>query len=177
MISSSSSPRHRQQGISLAVCLVLLVLVMVIGLATMRGISMEARMSAAQYDRNIAFQAAETALREAETYADSPSAAASTPGSGCAGGYCAKPNPSDTPRELDPVFAGWQNATTSVSSNAGTPQLIVESMGKANNWFECDREIPPSPHCSTQRYRLTARSTNAGRATVIVQSDYATPSP
>ncbi len=175
MTSSLSSPRRRQQGISLAVCLVLLVLVMVIGLATMRGISMEARMSAAQYDRNIAFQAAETALREAETYADAPSAAASTAGASCAGGYCPKPNPSDTPRELDASFTGWQNATTSVSSNAGTPQLIVESMGKANNWFECDREIPPSPHCSTQRYRLTARSTNANRATVIVQSDYATP--
>ena len=82
--------RPRQRGFSLVVSLVLLVLVTVVALAGMRAVALESRMSASTYDRNLAFQAAETVLREAEARA-SAAVAANFPGAGCVAGYCAEP--------------------------------------------------------------------------------------
>jgi type IV pilus assembly protein PilX len=57
--------RH-QRGIVLVVALILLLVVALSGLAVMRGTIMQNKMSANFYDREIAFQAAQTALREGE---------------------------------------------------------------------------------------------------------------
>jgi type IV pilus assembly protein PilX len=57
---------HRQQGVALVVALVLLLVVTVLGLASMRGTSLQERMSANMYDRSLAFQRSEAALRAAE---------------------------------------------------------------------------------------------------------------
>jgi type IV pilus assembly protein PilX len=62
-----------------------------------------------------------------------------------------------------------------VPTDAATPSAIVEDMGDAPNWPGCENEIPRQPNCSTRRYRVTARSTAEGRATVLVQSQFAAP--
>lgn len=59
-------PPRRQQGISLVIVLVLLVVMSVLGLAVMRSSGMQERMSANLRDRSEAFQAAETVLRVAQ---------------------------------------------------------------------------------------------------------------
>src|SRR5690606_40260651 len=56
----------RQQGASLVVVLILLLVMTLLGLAVLRGTLLEERMSANMYDRSLAFQQAESALREAE---------------------------------------------------------------------------------------------------------------
>lgn len=61
-----ASVRHSQSGASLVVVLILLVVMTVLGLAVMRTTLLEERMSANMYDRSLAFQQAESALREAE---------------------------------------------------------------------------------------------------------------
>ena len=59
--------RHRSQsGATLVVVLILLVVMTILGLAVMRTTLLEERMSANMYDRSLAFQQAESALREAE---------------------------------------------------------------------------------------------------------------
>lgn len=58
--------RHSQSGASLIVVLILLVVMTILGLAVMRTTLLEERMSANMYDRSLAFQQAESALREAE---------------------------------------------------------------------------------------------------------------
>ncbi|MFT4178467.1 MAG: PilX N-terminal domain-containing pilus assembly protein [Thermomonas sp.] len=60
-----TSVRH-QSGVSLLVVLLLLVMMTLLGLAVLRGSLLEERMSANMYDRSLAFQQAESALREAE---------------------------------------------------------------------------------------------------------------
>lgn len=58
---------HRyQQGAVLVVGLLILLLLTLIGTSAMQGTSMQERMSGNMRDRNLAFQAAEAALREAE---------------------------------------------------------------------------------------------------------------
>lgn len=172
-----SSNRRRSRGFSLVVSMILLVVVLMAALAGMRSVMLESRMSATSYDRGLAFQASETALREAEdravvaTAADFPASAAS---SVCANGYCAEPAPTDQARWTDADFAGWRNADAGVSTNAETPAAIIENHGEGDNWLGCSQEIPRQPNCRTPRYRITGRSAGDGRANVILQSDVAT---
>lgn len=164
----------RQRGISLIVSLVLLVIVTLLALGSMRGTVLQARMSGTTQDRSLAFQAAEASLREAERRAASIDNS-NFPANGCAGGYCFKPALTDTPRWQDDSFSGWLTSTAQAPTDAPAPQAIVEDMGTAPNWLGCENEIPRQAHCSTQRYRITSRSTADGRATVLVQSHYAAP--
>ena len=98
---------HPERGVVLLVALVMLLLVTVLGLASVRMLTMEERMAANSFDRNLAFQAAETALREGEALADFQSLAANGPNAGfqnpamvcnnlnngaCANGLCSPPN-------------------------------------------------------------------------------------
>ena len=70
-----------QRGVALAVVLILLLVMMLLGLASLRGTLMEERMSANQLDRSLSFQAAEAALRKGEEVAAGLSASA-LPGAG-----------------------------------------------------------------------------------------------
>ena len=163
-----------QRGISLIVSLVLLLLITLIGTSSLRGVLMQNRMSATNYDRSLAFQAAEAALREAETAANA-AAADSFPAAGCSQGLCATPAIGDTPRWLDDNFSGWRTATADAPSAAATPEIVIEKMEDGANWFGCENEIPRQPNCRTPRFRVSSRSTSAERAAVIVQSDVASP--
>lgn len=58
--------RRDQGGVALVISLILLVLATLIGLASVRGTNLQERMSANMYDRSLAFQRAESALRAAE---------------------------------------------------------------------------------------------------------------
>jgi type IV pilus assembly protein PilX len=59
-------PRARQRGVALIVALILLVVATLMGLAGISGTTLQERMSANMYDRSLAMQASEAALRAAE---------------------------------------------------------------------------------------------------------------
>jgi type IV pilus assembly protein PilX len=164
------------RGVSLLVSLVLLLVVSVIALASIRGVQLETRMSAGAYDRNLAFQSAEGALRAAETQS-LILVPAQFPALGCMGGLCATPAADAAPRWLDAGFTGWIAATlpAPVAADAIVPTTITEYMGEGANWLGCESELPRQPNCRSPRYRSTSRSTAEGRATVMVQSDFAAP--
>ena len=77
-----SAPVHPERGVVLLVALVMLLLVTVLGLASVRMLTLEERMAANSFDRNLAFQAAETALREGEALAQWQLQTASSPKAG-----------------------------------------------------------------------------------------------
>jgi len=183
---------HPERGVVLLVALVMLLLVTVLGLASVRMLTLEERMAANSFDRNLAFQAAETALREGEAQADFQSLAANGPNAGfpslamvcnnlnngaCANGLCSPPHADcNAARWENASFTGWRNATTTVSPLAtGTPQFFVEHLGSN---FACDPQNP-TLNLSCERYRITARSHDPaaaaaqGRAAVVLQSIYA----
>ncbi len=173
MIHRPAPRRRKARGFALIVSLILLALVMLLSLSGMRSVALESRMSAASHDRNLAFQGAETALREAEALA-AAATPATFPSTGCSGGYCAEPAPADPARWADDSFNGWRAAAASVSDGTPTPEAIVERSGEGENWPACSQEIPRQPNCRTPRYRATSRSTDDGRAAVLLQSDIAT---
>ena len=174
-----------QKGVALFVSLMMLLLITIIGLAGVRMVSLEEKMSANSYDRNIAFQAAEAALREAEKYVednkptpsysdDDDTCPSSSPGpiNNCASGVCPRPDKDCESRWETVDFTSWANATTSLGTLAGTaPQYVIEYMGATFNCTDGGGSDPKT----CKRYRVTARSNpGTGRASVILQSIYAT---
>jgi type IV pilus assembly protein PilX len=170
---------RRQQGIVLITSMIILVVMTLFALTAVRMVSQQERMAGYSYDRSLAFQAAEAALREAESLVES---AKPQPATGASCGsvavtsaasvqMCGAPAAVTTTRWTDPAFTGWANATAVGSGSlAVTPQYFVEYMGAV---YPCKSEaVPLTNNC--KRYRITARAGDAGRAKVMVQSLYAT---
>ncbi|PKM06655.1 MAG: pilus assembly protein [Gammaproteobacteria bacterium HGW-Gammaproteobacteria-4] len=167
----------RQRGVALVVVLILLLVMTLLGLASMRGTLLEERMSGNMVDRGLAFQAAEAALREAEALlVPTPPA---FPAVGCTNGLCAQPVPAlGVPeRAVDPAFAGWRTAVADVGTLAVQPQFIIEALGPGDTWLGCSNSTPIPLQCEVARYRITARSVAADRAQIILQSTFTMPSP
>jgi len=175
-----------ERGVALVVVLVLLVVVTLLALASLRNAILEERMSAAVYDRSLAFQAVEAALREGEALA----AARPEPmaGSACVNGLCGKPDPDvpgDNARWEAPGFwydgsGTWREATVDIGGLAARPRLIIELLDTGlPSTGECTTSLDVSPDagCSgtVNHYRITAYSHAEGRADVMLQSIYAVP--
>lgn len=182
MKRSGYRSRSRQQGAVLVVVLIMLLVMTLLGLASLRGTLMEERMTSAITDRGLSFQAAEYALREGESKLGAPSAYKSFPASGCTTGLCATPVPSTTTKDrwADSSFNGWVSvANTALFTGAAiptaAPEYFIEYMGRAPAWPFCDRAARRAPQCMKPRFRITARSTQAGRSTVYAQTTYTTP--
>ena len=184
--SSLTMARH-QRGAALAVALILLILVTIIGLAAIRGVTVQQRMTANFSDRQIGFQAAEAGLRAGEdaVAAGTGNVRTCTPG----GEHC-QANPF-----TDPTLNAGRIQTVATSayqagSNApGQPQFVVELICN-----DCQTTGGPAPcqtaNCgsygaqtgapTTWYYRITARSgdpaaAGSNRAIVTLQSMYAAP--
>lgn len=190
MISRMPSKEH---GAALIVSLIFLVIMTILGFSSIRMVLQEERMTGHTFDRSLALQATEAALRVGEAAAQAQAAVlnADFPGYGlyvdadntcppsgptCSNGLCTQPDKDCTNRWEVSSFAGWVNAAgLSLSDQvAGTPQYFVEYMGGG---FPCNPD-KPGESLSCSRYRVTARSANPanvdGRAIVVLQSIYAT---
>lgn len=153
------------------VVLILLLVMTVLGLASLRSTILEERMTSNLLDRSLAFQVAEAGLREAEaTLTPNPTNFPAAPD--CVNGLCARPDPAATERWLDDGFNGWQTASV-FDRSTDAPQYIIEDMGEGPNWRDCEKLSPIHPLCLTPRYRVTVRSQQAGRASVLLQTVFA----
>ena len=168
--ASFSRSSARQRGATLVVVLILLLLMTLLGLASLRGTVLEERMTANLLDRGMAFQVAEAGLREAEALMDPQP---TFPGTGCVNGLCGTPDPAATERWLE-ATGPWRTGTV-VETSMDPPQFFIENMGLGVNWPKCDAlpENKRSPQCETPRFRVTSRSAQDGRASVILQGMYA----
>ncbi|WP_296217643.1 pilus assembly PilX family protein [Pseudomonas sp. UBA2684] len=70
---------RQQKGAVLAICLIMLLILTVIGVASMSNSTLQERMAGGARDYNMAFQAAEAALRVGEDYVRDQVAAAADP--------------------------------------------------------------------------------------------------
>lgn len=171
-----SSP-SQARGAALAVSLILLVIITIVGLASIRGTSMQEHMSANMYDRELAFQAAETALRSAEALL-APGLAEPTFTDTCINGFCTEPNNAATwERIMNPTGAWWRTDNTALGNlvtDAGRPQFFIEDMGEWADPPECQQASPVPPDCFAHRYRISAQYNGnaAGRSNVLLQSNY-----
>jgi type IV pilus assembly protein PilX len=172
--------KNASRGVALVISLILLVVMTIFGLTGVKLVSSEERMVGQVYDRTLAFQAAESSLREAELLIEELGQPSPAAGSACvltAVGAkslmtCGAPSAAEQPRWLDTDFSEWSDGTAvGKDSLEITPQYFVEYLGDN---FPCG--FDPSTAASTcKRYRITARARpGSGRANVVLQSVYAT---
>ncbi|WP_334135631.1 pilus assembly PilX family protein [Tepidimonas sp.] len=185
------SGRRASAGFTLVIALILLLAMTIIGVTTIRSTVIEQRLANATLDRNLAFQAAEAALRVGESVATIHARTAPalsqlaadgtcdrTVQSNCADGMCQLHDPDCPLRSSDLTVTAWATAST---VNLGPlmgqhPQYLVEFLG-AN--FDCappDPTSPNDPDNNCKRYRITARAqpANNDRATVMLEVLFAT---
>lgn len=156
----------RQTGVALITAMIFLVVLTLLATAGMRGTLLEERMAANSRNHDLAFQAAEAALREGILEVQNGTI---TPTSGftsaCPGGLCL---PSTTGidnatavfpfGQTTPSASAMTYSGTALSSVANQPQYIVELLP--------DTAIPPgnslgggrtNPSGTATPYRITAR--------------------
>jgi len=176
--------KHRQSGVALIVALILLTVIILIGLAAIRGTTVQQKMTANFYDREIAFQNAEAALHAGAA------ALSSNPASiiNCsAGGNTCKADPFDgtpTAGSIQTVPTGTGSGEFSVSANSvGHPQYVIENMGTYAGTSTGYGQTANASQYGAQGtsttsiyYRITARSadpaTAGDRAIVTLQAMY-----
>lgn len=119
-------PQAKQRGVALAISLILLVVLTLLGLSSVKTLSSQGKMISQTYDRSLAYQFAEAALREGEGQAriQALGANASFPATqylqdnvcapasitDCVNGLCSAPDPDCTPR--------WENAAFTANNSA-----------------------------------------------------------
>lgn len=181
-----------QRGVALATALILLIVVTLLGLTAIRGTILQNEMAANQYDRQLAFQAAASALQVArQTILSNPGAVAhdcSKPKSGGPNweGACLS-NPFDLDDNVikDDIQMVSTSEYQSGANMSAQPQYVIESLGKwINPLFNTGygqtanaAQYGSSGMSSMATYyRVTARSADPAqvedRAIVVLQAVY-----
>lgn len=167
-----------QQGAVLFVGLIMLIVVTLMGVVAMKSSTLQEKLAAGAMDQNIAFQAAESALRDAEIYINSSLTATSGFSAACTSGLCL---PSTTPTSdwdaiIDwsssalPIIFGAQTAAPAIPGVARQPKYIIELLP----------DLPPPPGASLKTggsggtaFRITAMGWGKRSTTpVMLQSVY-----
>ena len=183
---------RRQQGVSLLVVLILLLVMSLLGIAVLRSSALQERMSANMVDRNEAVQAAETGLQVAQrtvilgtfndmwngskTYADLRTTAGKT----CAGhGYCDRSLVNDTERlDVPGTPTTWTDIfpPTAAIPNPPSYGFIVEFLGNAKGESSevrgvCNTSSAPTYLCERPMFRVTSYGRGRGVAQAVLQSN------
>ncbi len=167
---------HRQSGAALIVSLILLLVMTLLGVSAMQTNVLEEKMAGNFRDRDLAFQAAEAALRDGETYALTDLEGFNA---GCEAGLCFE---TDNVWEL----VDWSGAITpgqyiqygdvtggtDLTLVQADPKFVVEELAHNNptpgNSMVVGFSANPSDE---QYYRITARAVGGTtNAVIILQS-------
>ncbi|GAB2560347.1 pilus assembly PilX family protein [Rhodanobacter koreensis] len=177
--------RAGQHGVALVTALILLIVVTLVGLAAVRGTIMQQKMTANFYDREIAFQANEAALRQAEVEIQNTTAAAPAGFRDCSptsGNICLADPLSDASFPASAIKSVPVAKYDAGKLAASQPQYVIEYMGKfevpvpdVKQLSNCSGYAPCGSTNMADFYRITARSGPAdvgNRASVVLQSMY-----
>lgn len=159
-----------QSGVVLIISLIMLLLLTLIGTTGMQSTSLEEKMAGNIRDKNLAFQAAESALKAAESSLISPAVLPTFTDAGTGGFYKDTSTiPTDSAILADSFWTTNPVARSSVSTLGNgitTPVYIIQQLPAA-----CFGTCPPDP--TTTPYKITVRATGGTtNAVVILQSIY-----
>jgi type IV pilus assembly protein PilX len=174
--------RKAQQGVALVVALLLLILIAIVGLAAIRGTVIQQRMASNTYDRQLAFQAAEAALRIAASNITSNTTSSSFMNCG-SGGLICQANPFNDSKVGTSNIVTVSTSQFQGTSAAAQPQFVIQYLGSwvsasAGTGFgqsaNSNQYGAQGGSVSTPYYRVTARSADpsqvSNRAVVTLQA-------
>lgn len=148
---------RRQQGSTLIICLVFLLILTMIGISSIQSSTLQEQMAGSARDYNSAFQAAEFSLRAGESYLQLPALDAFA---GSSGRFTICSDPASTAAGC--VVPSWSNkASTGWATQSGVgnvnsqPQYIIEKYPVVvDAGAPLDADTPP---VQIEMYRVTAR--------------------
>ncbi len=167
---SSQLPRQ-QRGATLVVCMIILVVITFLGVGSIQDTTMEEKMAGNMKNRNMAFQAAESGLRDAEDYLGSTAILPSF--NGTTAGLIAQVSGNDTAPDH------WSDSdwTASSATYSGTIPKVASQPLYVIEKLESTEETPDleagQPANSNEYYKITVRAVGGtSTSVVIVQSIY-----
>lgn len=124
----------QQSGAVLLVSIIMLLAITMMSIVGMKSAILQEKLSAGSMDQNIAFQAAESALRDAEVYIDTSLDANANFNANCTRGLCF---PSTTTTSVWQSITDWQTSnlpivygsktkTSAIADVAAQPRYIIE---------------------------------------------------
>jgi type IV pilus assembly protein PilX len=137
--------RRQQRGAALIVSMLMLLVMTLIGITGMQTSILEEKMAGNYRDSALAFQAAETALRDAEEFLATGNMGLSGFSGTCANALC------DATAGLSDV---WDAFPTAGVERAGTDLGLVSCQPRY--WIEGYRVRPPGSASWESQYRITA---------------------
>ncbi len=180
---------RQQQGAVLVVSLIMLLIITLFGITGMQSTVLEEKMAGNMRNKSIAFQAAESALRNGEMDIDASDVSSLSFLAACTGGLCIPPASSSTPAWEDDNLVDWTGTTqtitygdrlsaTSIGTVATQPKYIIEKLNTpattTGQRFDASASAGYSSAATKEEvYRITAKA--AGGTTVasaMVQSVY-----
>lgn len=177
--------RRSQQGLSLVTTLLFMVSALMLGVSVLSVNVMQERMIGNTKDRDLAFQAAEAALRDAEQDLKVNITADSVFAADCANGLCTPPSQRAVPLSV-PVHAAagfaWTNdnqvrrygqhtgaAAFPGVRAGGQPRYVIEKLGPLGTPpGESLTRIGLEPAAPAYGYRITAQAGGAREETVVI---------
>ena len=155
----SQHPRHRtQSGVALIVSLMLLIVITLLGISGMRTTTLEEKMAGNMRDMQLAFNAAETALREGEEILRQPT----LPPFNDTNGYYQPDTLLWQTVDWDPANNQVIAANTSIPSVYQQPSFYIEEMPASGGSSEAGVAL------TTGTYRVTARGTGGSPTSLVV---------
>ena len=174
----SLTSRQRNTGVALFISLVLLLLLTIIGISSVQTTTLEVRMARNEHDALLAFQAAESALRDAEAALDLLTSSVGFTDAGTNGQWTIADLGDPDRWELAGLWAGALSnvAATNVNGVDAQPRFIIEhvaSVLREENAYQLDDPYAASAADRIEMFRVTARGVGGSpNAVVLLQSTY-----
>jgi type IV pilus assembly protein PilX len=181
--------RNSQQGFSLIMTLLFVVSALVLGVSVLGVNVMQERIIGNTKDRDLALQAAEAALRDAEQDIQLSVTSGTLFSDSCLNGFCTPPTqrvvvsplPVDKQVGFDWATAGnvrrygQYTAAPALPTVSAQPAYVIEKLGSMGTPAGDSATMGVNPNSTGVGYRITARGTGARAETVVVlQSIFAT---
>jgi type IV pilus assembly protein PilX len=191
---SAAALRARERGVTLVIALIFMVALTLLGTGMIRATMSEERMSANSRDYDVAFAAAEAALRDAKIRITGAYSASATPMSNpavifpatgtCLNGLCAfDPSVTTTPVYLNTTYTFASSYASTLGYLTGTPAVTPQCNGCSTTtqpkyYIELTKKPPYGSTNPTDAffYRVTAQGYGV-RSTTVVTLEEGVPLP
>jgi len=172
--------RKKQDGVVLFMCMVMLLLLTVLGISSVQTTSLQQRMARNANDTNLAFQAAESALRDGEDFLETINALIDFDAANAENnGFYYENSPGTDPnwKSLDWSGSdGFREGETTITGVEVQPKYILEHVKTVisdADALNLDNIGQDTGSGRTQIFRVTARGTGgSATAQVMIQGTY-----
>ena len=175
--SPRRGPAHHG-GVALFISLALLLVLTIIGVSAVQTTSLDERMARNSRDRMLAFQASESALRDAETFIETVTTATIFSDTGANGLWTIAPFGTPPRLERSTLWTGGESAVapTNLAGIAAPPRYVIEhvaSLVREDNAYLMGDPYGGSSVDRIEILRVTAGGVGGStNAQVLLQSTY-----